>query len=275
MAKIGLKYPVYAPYSESGETVSYGVGAVVAKAVNATVNITSNDAKFFADDGLAETDKSFSEGSISFEGDDLTDAMRVALLAYTEGNVVDSAIGSKELSANGSGLQPYVGFGFYGKVVRNNVPYFRAIWLKKVQFSEPNDELSTKGQNVEFKSVTIEGTVMLAADGKGKEEALRSTEAKAKAWLDGKCGLANKALPVASSVASGTYTTAQSATLTCATPSAVIKYTTDGTIPTATHGTTYSAAIACAKPSNTCIKAIATKSGFANSDVLELYIIVE
>lgn len=274
MAKIGLKYPVYAPYSESGETVSYATGAVVAKAVNANISITSNDAKFFADDGLAETDKSFSEGAISFEGDDLTDAMRVALLAYTEGNVVDSAIGSKELFANGNGLQPYVGFGFYGKVVRKNVPYFRAIWLKKVQFSEPNDELATKGQNVEFKSATIEGTIMLAADGKWKEEGTFSTEAKAKAWLDGKCGLASKVLPITSSVASGTYGTAQSVVLSCATAGASIYYTTNGTIPSATNGTLYSAAIACVKPSNTCIKAIGIKADNTSSDILERYIIV-
>ncbi len=274
MAKIGLKYPVYAPYIENGDVVSYGVGAVVAKAVSANVSITSNDTKFYADDGVAETDKSFSEGTITFEGDDLADAMRVALLAYIEGDVVDSSIGSKELSANGSGLQPYVGFGFYGKVVRNNVPYFRAIWLKKVRFSEPNDELTTKGQSVEFKATTIEGTIMIAADGKWKEEALFSSEAKAKAWLDGKCGLASKVLPITSSVASGAYADAQSVALSCATDGASIYYTTNGTIPSATNGTLYSTAIACADPSNTCIKAVGVKAGHSNSDILELYIIV-
>jgi hypothetical protein len=63
-------------------------------------------------------------------------------------------------------------------------------------------------------------------------------------------------------------------TLTCATDSAAIHYTTDGTIPSATNGTLYDAAIACADPSNTCIKAVATKAAYANSDILELYITV-
>ena len=83
----------------------------------------------------------------------------------------------------------------------------------------------------------------------------------AKAWLDGKCGLANKCAPVVSSVKSGTYADAQNVTLTSETSGAAIYYTDDGTIPSATGGTFYDDPIALADPSNTCIKAIATKIG--------------
>jgi phi13 family phage major tail protein len=273
MSKIGLKYPVYAPATETDSAISYGTGAVLAKAISANISIENNDVKLYADDVIAESDRSFASGTVTIGIDDLYDPAKVALLDYVQGDTVDATTGAKELSV-GTASPAYVGFGFYGKVIRNKVPYWRAIWLKKVQFAEPSDELSTKGESVEFGTPELEGTIMMAADGKWKEEGTFSTEAAAKAWLDGKCGLAAKCAPVVSSVASGAYADAQSVTLTCATDSAAIYYTTDGTIPSATNGTLYDAAIACADPSNTCIKAVATRAAHANSDILELYITV-
>ena len=273
MAKIGLKYPVYSPATESGSTITYGTGAVLARAISANISIENNDVKLYADDVIAESDNSFASGTVTIGIDDLYDAAKVALLDYVQGDTVDATTGAKELSV-GTASPAYVGFGFYGKVIRNKAPYWRAIWLKKVQFAEPSDELATKGESVEFGTPELEGTIMMAADGKWKEEGTFSTESGAKAWLDGKCGLTDKCAPVMSSVASGEYTTAQSVVLTCATPAAEIYYTTNGTIPSATNGTKYTTAIACAKPSITCIKAIATKALHANSDILEQYVTV-
>ena len=55
------------------------------------------------------------------------------------------------------------------------------------------------------------------------------------------------------------------ATITCATSGATIKYTTDGSTPSASNGSTYSSAITL---STSCtIKAIAIKSGMTNSSV--------
>ena len=55
------------------------------------------------------------------------------------------------------------------------------------------------------------------------------------------------------------------ATITCATSGATIKYTTDGSTPSASNGNTYSSAITL---STSCtIKAIAIKSGMTNSPV--------
>ena len=64
---------------------------------------------------------------------------------------------------------------------------------------------------------------------------------------------------------SGTYTAAQSVTITCPTSGASIYYTLDGTTPTATS-TLYTTAIAVS--STTTVKAIAIKSGMIDSDVV-------
>ena len=188
MSKIGLKYPVYAQLTESGSTLSYSAGAVLAKAISANVSITTSDVKLYADDALAESDRSFTSGTLSFGIDELSDKAKVDLLGYIEGATADATTGSKELSA-GTNTPAYVGFGYYGAVVRNKVKYYRAIWLKKVQFAEPADEMATKGESVAFGTPTLEGVIMLGADGNWKAEATFSTEAAAKAWLDGKAGI--------------------------------------------------------------------------------------
>ena len=63
----------------------------------------------------------------------------------------------------------------------------------------------------------------------------------------------------------GTFTSAQQVTLTCQTSGATIKYTTDGSTPSATAGTTYSAAFTVS--SSTTVKAIATKIAMTDSNV--------
>jgi len=63
----------------------------------------------------------------------------------------------------------------------------------------------------------------------------------------------------------GTYTTAQSVTISCGTSGAAIRYTTDGSTPDSTNGTLYSTPVNI--PSTTTLKAIAYKSGMQNSAV--------
>ena len=188
MSKIGLKYPVYAQLTESGTTLSYSAGAVLAKAISANISIPPSDVKLYADDAIAESDRSFTGGTVSFGIDELSDKAKVDLLGYIEGATADATIGSKELTS-GTNTPANVGFGFYGAQVKNKVKYWRAIWLKKVQFAEPSDEMATKGESVAFGTPTLEGVIMLSADEKWKVEATFSTEAAAKAWLDGKAGI--------------------------------------------------------------------------------------
>jgi len=63
----------------------------------------------------------------------------------------------------------------------------------------------------------------------------------------------------------GTYASAQTVTITDATVGAVIKYTTDGTTPTATNGTIYSAPFTVS--STTTVKAVAYKSDMTDSSI--------
>ena len=67
------------------------------------------------------------------------------------------------------------------------------------------------------------------------------------------------------SVSAGTYNNDQTVTISCATSSATIKYTTDGRDP-ATYGTTYSGPVTI-NTDNTTLKAVAIKASHENSEV--------
>lgn len=67
------------------------------------------------------------------------------------------------------------------------------------------------------------------------------------------------------SPAGGTYTAAQTVTITSATSGATIRYTTDGSTPTATGGTVYSSPVTIG--ATTTLRAIAYKSGMTDSSV--------
>jgi uncharacterized repeat protein (TIGR03803 family) len=76
--------------------------------------------------------------------------------------------------------------------------------------------------------------------------------------------LAQAAAPIFSPPA-GTYTSAQSVTITSTTSGAAIRYTTDGSTPTESNGTVYSAPVNIG--ATTLLQAIAYKSGYSDSSV--------
>lgn len=183
MKKIGLKYPVYALYSDATGEPVYTAGAVIAKAMSAGIAINKNNVKLYADDDLDEVDQSFIDGKITLGLNELPLETQGVLL----GHDVDEATG--ELTANESDMAPYVGHGYYGRVKREGVYKWRAIWLHKVQFGEPNDDTQTQGETLTFQTPTIEGIIMKDINGDWKSENVFDTEAAAKTWLNTKAGI--------------------------------------------------------------------------------------
>lgn len=178
MAKVGLKHLVFGELNEENNT--YESAKKLGGAIKADVSITRNDVTLYADDVVAETDKTFSKGSISVETDDISQENLVSLLGH---KVVDG-----EMVCGADDQAPYVGFGFYGtKKVKGKLKY-RAVFFVKVQFGEPNDSNSTKGETVTFNSETIEGTIMQNRNQVWKMEQTFDTEEEAIAYIDGKFG---------------------------------------------------------------------------------------
>lgn len=174
MAKIGLKYPVYKDSTGGG---------VIAKAIQADVSITVNNVSLYADDAIAENDKSFQSGTLTLGIDDLNEGVLTKLLGHTK----DSE--SEEIASNIDDVAPFVGVGFYGVKMVNGVKAYRALWFPKVQFEEPADSMTTKGETIAFGTDSIVGTIMPDSTGTWKLEQTFETESAAVTYLNGKAGI--------------------------------------------------------------------------------------
>jgi phi13 family phage major tail protein len=161
---------------------TYTDGIIIGKAISANVSVEVNEAILYADDAVAESVKAFKSGKISLNTDDLTYEVQGMLLGHS--------VSGDTLKANSNDVAPYVGVGFYGAVIRNGVTKYRAVWFYKAQFGEFSDESKTKGDNIEFTTPTIEGTLMALPSGDWKDETTVAAESDALAWLDAKAGIA-------------------------------------------------------------------------------------
>ena len=156
MAHIGMKYPVAAAWAEGNE---YTEGFVVAKAINFTGTPNKNDVELYADDGVAETDKTIKDLGTSLGVDDLSVENQAKLLGHTyvkataggsgqEGTPESIEIGSEDEA-------PFFGVGFYKRRKKNGVVSFTVIWLYKVQHSEPTENAETKGDTTNFQTAPL------------------------------------------------------------------------------------------------------------------------
>lgn len=185
MAKIGLQNFRYGILTEAVDgTPSYGGAVKPAKAISCSVSITSNDAKLYADDALAESDTSFAEGSVTMgiDNEDQTTIAQILGHTVTDGAMIRSS----------DDAAPYVGFGRVITLMINGVYKYKVEFLYKVKFSEPNQDDSTKGENVDFSTYELEGIVAQLANGKWSITKTFDTKADAINYLESLLGTNTK-----------------------------------------------------------------------------------
>ena len=190
MATIGLSKPHYAVYSAGSGTPSYASGGVMGKATQADIEIeTSEDNNLYADNAIAETDRSFAGGTLTLSTDDLSQEVSKAILGLTEQSlseitgVTDEDV--KELVYDDTQQTPYLGVGFIIKKKVNGVYKWRAVVLTKVMFAVPSDSATTQGESIEWQVPELSATIMRddSATHIWKREATFTTEAQAEAYI--------------------------------------------------------------------------------------------
>lgn len=181
MAKIGLQNFLYGILTEASDgTASYGAGTKPGKAISCNVSISNNDAKLYADDGLAEADTSFQSGTVTIEVDNADLTTQATLLGHTVNN--------DEMVRKATDTAPYVALGRIVTKIVNGAYQYKVEFLSKVKFSEPSQEDTTKGESVEFGTTTLEGIVSTLADGTWSKTQTFDTMAEAKTYLSGLFG---------------------------------------------------------------------------------------
>lgn len=190
MATIGLSKPYYAIYAEAGGVVSYSDGAVMGKATEANISIeTTEDNNLYGDNGLAETDRRFANGTLTLSTTDLSQEVSKAILGLTEqaitgiDGVTDTSV--KELVYDDTQVTPYLGVGFIIKKKVNGAYKWRGVVLPKIMFSVPEDAATTQGESIEWQTPELTGAIMRddSATHVWKKEATFTTEAQAEAYI--------------------------------------------------------------------------------------------
>lgn len=190
MAVIGLSKPYYGIYSATGNAVSYADGASMGKATEANIEInTTEDNNLYADNAIAETDRSFAGGTLALSTDDLSQEVTKVILGLTENTitgiegVTDTSV--KELVYDDTQTTPYLGVGFIIKKKVGGAYKWRAVVLCKVMFSVPADAATTQGESIEWQVPDLSATIMRddSATRMWKREATFTTEAQAEAYI--------------------------------------------------------------------------------------------
>ena len=186
MAKIGLRNFLYGILTEAPDgTPSYGVAKKPAKAISCKVDIATNDAKLYADDGLAEADTTFQSGTITIGIDDEDDVTMADMLGHE--------IVNGEMIRNADDVAPYMGFGRIITKIVNNSTKYKVEFLYKVKMSEPSQDNTTKGESVEFGTSELSGIVAKLANGNWSVPKPFNTYAEAETYLESFFGSATPA----------------------------------------------------------------------------------
>lgn len=152
MAQIGLRHFKYSIIKDGKYS---GVKEMVG-AITSTPSLNVAEAELYADDTVVESAKEVTKGTLSLTVADDDDTVFAPLLGHTlteEGEVLKSA----------DDIAPYVGFGRVLVKMVNGVRKYKAEFFVKVQFKPFANEGSTKGESIEFKTPTVEGTIYSVA----------------------------------------------------------------------------------------------------------------
>ena len=213
MAKIGLRHLVAAEIDtqEIGVAPTYKTGFKIGKMLSADVSIEVADNPLHADDGVAETDKSFTSGTFTVGVDDLGDtpAEGQEIEQKLLGEKIVEVGGVMVTRSSGQTSAPDVGIGYIRVKKLRGILYYVATWLYKVQFGTPSESSTTKGESIEWQTPELEGNIMVVEDFEEntyRDKATFNTLAEAIAWVD---GMANMSSVVDKTTLDATIATAE------------------------------------------------------------------
>lgn len=191
MAVVGFSKPKYAKYSAVGTTVSYSDGGSAGRGISANLEIESaEDNNLYCDNGIGETDRQFTGGTMTVGTDDLSHEVSAAILGLktqaleTIDGVQDEGV--TELVYDDTQQTPYLGYGFIRKHVVRGVTKWEGVVLTKIMFSVPSESATTQGETIEWQTPELTATVMRddSPTHRWKRSAMFTTEAQAEAYLD-------------------------------------------------------------------------------------------
>ena len=182
MAKIGFEYVAAAKLDDKTSTskadAKYSEGREIGPAAAFNGTPTTSDVKDFGDDRTLETDTSVTGGTLSMELNEPTMENEAWILGHkfeTE---------TKGMIRNVNDIAPYLGVGCVGKSKRDGKIIYKSKIYLKTQFRVPNDENTTKQEQVTFNHTAMEGNIFQLKNGDWKDEKEFATLDEAKGYIN-------------------------------------------------------------------------------------------
>jgi phi13 family phage major tail protein len=146
--RIGLKDLYYATLiSDASDGATYNTPVQIVGAITANINPNSTNATLFADDGPMETASQLGLIELEMNAADIPLSVQKVLLGA-------DTMTSGVLLKKSTDVPPWVAIGF--RSIKSNGNY-RYVWLVKGKFREPELNHETKGDAINFQTLTLNG----------------------------------------------------------------------------------------------------------------------
>ena len=184
MAQKGLIKPYFAKYGydEITEKVTYSEGGIAGKAIEYSLACEKTDDNYlYADDQIVETDRGrFKSGTYTLGTAHMSQEISKTLLGVKEVTRQIGETSVTELVYDDDQKSVPVGIGIVEVHQVNGADKFRAVIAVKVVFNIPEESATTKGETIEWKTPSIEGSI----ERSDEETANYKHPWKLEAWFD-------------------------------------------------------------------------------------------
>ncbi len=162
MAIKGLSKPVCANYTAVGNAVTYSDAYAADKAVEYSFEAdVAEDKDLYADNQVAETAAGrFVSGKLTLKTADLPPELSKKILGL---KTVTRQVGEEtvtEVVYDDDQVAPYLGFGIIEEHQIDNKTGYLPVVFPKIRFSIPADAATTRGDEVDWQTKEISGTVV-------------------------------------------------------------------------------------------------------------------
>ena len=162
MAIKGLSKPVCANYTAVGNAVTYSDAYAADKSVEYSFEAdVAEDKDLYADNQVAETAAGrFVSGKLTLKTADLTPELSKKILGL---KTVTRQVGEEtvtEVVYDDDQVAPYLGFGIIEEHQIDNKTGYLPVVFPKIRFSIPEDAAKTRGDEVDWQTKEISGTVV-------------------------------------------------------------------------------------------------------------------
>ncbi len=191
MPNVGMRYLVAAQIQTEtfGQPIVYKPGRVLGRAISMDLTLTRSDADLYADDILAESDNSITEGTMTIGVAEVLEDAQVEFFGLKENEE------TSETTYTETGTSaPYCGVGYVQERRYKGAVSHIAFWIYKAQFAPTSESARTRGKTTEWQTPTVTGKILgVDQDGDGVPEfrtrKVCATATEAIAWLNKKAGI--------------------------------------------------------------------------------------